>query len=101
MVTMIVLVIVTVASVVDVRVFVYAELRRRDAGLDDADNRHVPPFDGEAAKRALQLLERQSRVEQRADDHVARRTRETIEVENLQSNPSALKLKCEPPPRMM
>ena len=67
-----------------------------------AIDRHVPPFDGQAAERALQLLERQAGIEQRAEDHVARRARETVEVENLQSSPSALKLKnVPPPPRMM
>src|SRR5688572_365801 len=83
-------------------VFVHAELRRGDAGFDHAIDRHVPPFDGQAAEGALQLLERQARVEQGAEDHVPRRARETIEVQNLQSAPSALKLKYFPSsPRMM
>ena len=81
---------------------VHAKFRRRHAGLDHAIDRHVPSFDGQAAERALQFLERQTRIEQRPEDHVARRARETVEVQNLQSSPSALKLKnVPPPPRMM
>src|SRR5687767_6232871 len=84
-----------------VRMFMHAEFCRRHTGLDDPNDRHVPPFDGEAAERSRELLERQSRIEQGAEDHVARRARKTVEVENPQSNPSALKLKNVDPPRMM
>ena len=83
------------------RMFVHAELGSGQSGLDHPIDRHVPPFDGKAAERALQLVERQAGIEQRAENHVARRARETVEVQNPQSNPSALKLKNVAPPRMM
>ncbi len=62
-------------------------------GLHHAIDRHVPALDREAAERALQLVERQTGIEQRAEDHVPRRAREAVEVEDLHSRPSALKLK--------
>ena len=89
------------ASRMRVRMFMHAELRRGHAGLDHAIDRHVPAFDGQAAQRALQLVERQAGVEQRAEDHVARRARETVEVEDLHRFDSSLKLKYVLPPRMM
>ncbi len=81
--------------------FVHSEFGRRDTGLQDAIDRDLPAVDGEAAKRALQFVERQTGIEQRAEDHVPRRAGEAVEVEHLHSKPSALKLKNFPPPRMM
>ena len=48
------------------RMLVDAKLRRGDAGLDDALDGDVPALHGQAAQRALQLVERQAGVEQRA-----------------------------------
>ena len=76
----------------DVGMLVDSKFGCRNAGLDDAIDRDVPAFDGEAAKRARQRLERQAGIEQRADDHVAGGTRKTVEVKNLQSSSSCLKL---------
>jgi hypothetical protein len=69
------------------------EFRGRDAGLDDALGGDVPALDGEAAQRALQLVERQTGIEQRAEDHVPGRAREAVKVENLHRFDSSLKLK--------
>ena len=82
--------------------FMHSKLRCRDSRLDDAIDRDVPSFDGKAAERAFELLERHTGIEQGAQNHVARRASETVEVQNPQSSPSALKLKYDPPlPRMM
>jgi hypothetical protein len=51
---------------------VHVELRRRDAGAQHPRGRDVVTRQGEAAERALQIIERQARVEQRPEQHVAR-----------------------------
>ena len=81
--------------------FVHAELRRRHAGLDHAVDGNVPALDGQAAQRALQLVERQTGIEQRAEDHVPGRAREAVKVEDLHRFDSSLKLKYVLLPRMM
>ena len=48
------------------------ELRRRNACPEDSLGGHVVALDGEAAERALQLVERQAGVEECAEEHVAR-----------------------------
>ena len=84
-----------------VGMFMDLELRRGNTCLQDTIERDLPAVDGEAAEGALQFVERQAGVEQRAENHVPRRAREAVEVQDLHSMPSALKLKNVPPPRMM
>lgn len=71
---------------------VHVELRRRYPGTQDASGRNIPEVGREAAQGAAEIVERQPEVEQRAQDHVARGTRETIEIQRLRqpSTPSVL-----------
>jgi hypothetical protein len=84
-----------------VRVLVHTELRRRHTGLQDAIDGNVPAVDGQAPQRARELVNRQPGVDQRTEDHVPRRPRETVEIENLHRLASSLKLKNVLLPRMM
>ena len=61
-------------------VLVDGELRRRHAGAQHAIGVDVDAGEREAAKRALQLVERQAGIEQGAERHVARDAREAIEI---------------------
>jgi hypothetical protein len=65
-----------------VRVFVDAELRRRDARAQHARRMDVRVAEREAAERPLQVVERQAGVDQRAERHVARDSGEAVEVEH-------------------
>ncbi len=58
------------------------ELRRRHAGPEDALGRDLEVLNRQAAKRGLQRLQRQSCIQQRAEDHVARGAVEAVEVED-------------------
>jgi hypothetical protein len=62
------------------------ELGGRDPRADDALRRDVAAIDGETAQRPLQRRQRQPQVEQRPEDHVARRTGKTVEVECFAQN---------------
>ena len=62
--------------------FVHDELRRRHTGAQHALGADLVARHGEAAERARQLLERQARVEERAERHVARNAGETVEIQN-------------------
>ena len=55
-----------------------ADTPARSTRVADTDG----AVDGQAAERTPQLFERQTRVEQRAQHHVARRAVEAVEVEN-------------------
>src|SRR5437879_2998925 len=59
------------------------ELRRADACALHALGPDRFVIDRKTAERRADLLERHTRVDQRADDHVARRAREAVEVQNL------------------
>ena len=61
----------------------HTELRRRDARAADPLGRHLAVFDRQAAERAAEPVERQPEIEQRAEDHVARRAGETVEIQRL------------------
>jgi len=61
----------------------HVELGSRDAGPDDALGPDVFGPDGQAAQGAAHVVERNARVEERAKDHVATDTSETIEVKSL------------------
>jgi hypothetical protein len=63
-------------------VLVHDEFRRRHAGAQDALGGDVEPRHGEASERAPQGVQRKTRVEQRAEDHVAGDAGEAIEIEN-------------------
>jgi len=73
-----VLVVMIVAVIV--RVLVDAELGRRDAGAQHALRVHVSIAQGEAAERALQLVERQAGVDERTERHVAGDAGEAVEI---------------------
>src|SRR5712691_11330474 len=59
------------------------ELRRPDARALHPLGPDRVPIDRQAAERGANLLERHACVDQRADDHVAGRTREAVEVQDL------------------
>src|SRR5436190_11696341 len=61
---------------------VHGELGRRNTRTENARGADVKPRNGEAAQRALQLLERQTGVEHRAQRHVSRNSRETVEIQH-------------------
>jgi hypothetical protein len=63
-----------------VRVLVDAELGRRDAGAQHALRVHVSIAQGEAAERALQLVERQAGVDERTERHVAGDAGKAVEI---------------------
>jgi hypothetical protein len=77
-------VIMSVSSARDCRQrrFLQPELRRRDAGTQHAVGRYRAVLDREAAERAAQSVERQPQIEERPEDHVARRAGKTIEISN-------------------
>src|SRR5688500_734508 len=80
---------------------VHAEFRRGHAGLDHTIDRNLPALNGQAAQRVLQLVERQTGIEQRPENHVPGRAREAVKVEDLHRFDSSLKLKYVLLPRMM
>jgi hypothetical protein len=59
------------------------ELRRRHARPEHALGGHAAVVDGEAPERLAQRVDRQSQIEQRANDHIARRARKAVEVQRL------------------
>jgi hypothetical protein len=61
------------------------ELGRGDACAPDFFRPDRVAIDGERAERAPEIVERQARVDEPTEDHVARRTREAVEVENRQT----------------
>ena len=61
---------------------VHRELRRRNAGAQDLFRAQFHLAQREAAEGVLQIVERQAGVEQRAERHVARDPRKTVEVQN-------------------
>src|SRR2546426_1660832 len=72
---------VAVVMTVMMIVLVHDELGGRHAGAQDTRRADVEAGHGEAAERALQLVERQAGVEQGAERHVARDAREAIEIQ--------------------
>ena len=82
-------------------VLVHDELRGRDAGPEHTPRADVVPRHGQTSERAFQILQREAGIDQRAEDHVARDTGETIEVQE----PGHLLLvsiayeRLDPPPR--
>src|SRR2546425_4155898 len=64
------------------RVLVHVEFDRGHAGAQDAVGVDVRVAECEAAERALQLVERKTGVDERAERHVAGDAGETVEVEN-------------------
>ena len=68
------------------------ELGGGNAGAQDAVGRDATEIHGEAAEGAAQVIEREAEIEERAQDHVARGTGETIEIQRLcqPSTPSVL-----------
>ena len=64
------------------RRLVHTELRRRHAGAQHAFGRHRAVLDRQAAKRGAQAVDRQTEIEQRAEEHVARSAGETVDVCN-------------------
>ena len=74
--------IVIVRACVIVFVLVDAELRGGDPRAQHARGVDVRVAERQAAERALQIVERQAGVEQRAERHVARDPRKAVEVKN-------------------
>ena len=78
-----------------------AELGRRDAGPQDLLRAEFHVAERQAAQRAFQVVERQAGVEQRAEHHVARDARETVEIQQPAHNrPISLKLEYRASPRI-
>ena len=63
-------------------VLVQTELRRRDAGPQDTFRRDLEMIDRKAAQSTAQRVERQPRVEEGAENHVAGGAVETVEIED-------------------
>ena len=59
------------------------ELRRRHSRPQHPLGGELVLADAEAPERAAEVLEREPRVEQRAEDHVARGAIETVEIQQL------------------
>ena len=62
--------------------FVHRKLRGGDAGPQHLPGGNRRAVDGKAAKRGAKLLERQARVQQRAQHHVAGRAGEAVKIQN-------------------
>ena len=60
---------------------VHDKLRRRDTRPQDPLDANLVAGDREAPEGVRQLLERQARIEQRTEQHVAGNTRKTIEIQ--------------------
>ena len=73
-------------------VLVDDELGRRDAGAEHPLRVDVRVAEREAAERSLQLVERQTGVDERAERHVAGNAREAVEVERFHNRRDSLKL---------
>ena len=65
----------------------HTELRRRDTGTGDPFGPYGAAIDRKTAERPPQIFERQTGVEQCAEDHVASRTGEAVEMQNRQAEP--------------
>lgn len=85
-----------------VRVLMDQEFRGGDPRAEHALGVDVIAADGQAAERAAQIFERQSRVEQGAKRHVSGNTGKAVEVQDpAHSCPISLKLQYRASPRMM
>ena len=94
-------VIVVVLVRVIVAVLVDGESGRRHPGPQDARRLDVRVAERERAERALQVVERQAGVEQRAERHVARDPGKAVEVEHAAHRTvRSLKLKYRESPRI-
>ena len=71
---------------------IHPEFCRRHPGAQDAAGRKAAEIGCTAAQRAAQIVEREPEIEQRAEDHVARRAGKTVEIQRLRqpSTPSVL-----------
>jgi membrane protein implicated in regulation of membrane protease activity len=69
MIVMMTIVVMTILMILSL--LVHVELRRRDAGAQHPRGRDLVAREGQAAERVLQIVERQARVEQRPEQHVA------------------------------
>jgi hypothetical protein len=69
-----------------VRLPMHGELRRRHSGAEDTFGVHVDLSEREAAQRSSQILEGQAGVDQRAQRHIPRNSREAIEVQHPAHN---------------
>ena len=65
------------------------ELCRADSCALHALGPDCVTIDGQAPERGTDVIKRDTCIDQRADDHVTRRTGEAVEVQNLH-NPSIL-----------
>jgi hypothetical protein len=66
-----------------VRRFEQSEFRGRHTRTQHPLRREGTVVDGEAAQRITKRVERKAEIQQRAEDHVPRRARETIEIQRL------------------
>ena len=64
----------------------HMELRGDDTSARDALRPDVVGVDGKAAQRAAQIIQRQAGIDQGAEDHVASRAGETVQVENAHAS---------------
>ena len=64
------------------------ELRRANTGTNDRLGPDGVRRNRQAAERAPHILELHAGIDERAEDHVARGARETVEIENGQDLPS-------------
>lgn len=97
-VVMVVMVTVMLVTVAGARPLVHPELRRRHAGAQHAVDADLEPVNRQASECGSQPVERQARVEQRAEQHVARHAGETVEIQKGHSRPVSLKLQYRPSP---
>ena len=84
---MIVVIMIVVIVIVIVVVAVITLVMNREFGGGHTGPKHLSDGDRgavnrQAAERGAQLLEREPRVDERAQDHVARRAGETIEIQD-------------------
>ena len=64
------------------RRFLEPELRRRHAGAQHTVGRHGAVLERQTAERRAQTIDRQTQIEQRPEEHVARSAGETVDVSN-------------------
>jgi hypothetical protein len=68
-----------------VLVLVHRELRGRHSGAQHLVGMNVHLAERETSERAFQFIERQTRIEQRADRHVTGDAGKTIEIQDAHS----------------
>src|SRR5687767_6484958 len=71
-----------------------------DAALEHLFRRDVPVLDTQGTERTLQLHERQTRIDERTEDHVSGGAGEAVKIQQFHSRPASRQLNQTPSPRM-